>query len=193
MEKHILTVKQLASFYNHLQQEEREPGTIEKYIREMKLFMRWQGRRPVTKEAAAGWKEHLRTEGYKPETINAKLSALNKFFVFVQWPECRLRYLKIQRKLFRNAERELTRNEYIRLLETAGSLGKKRLALLIETIGATGIRVSEVKYITAEAVRTGRTDISLKGKIRTILLPHKLCQKLQKYAQKQKKVGGQRS
>ena len=102
-----------------------------------------------------------------------------------------MKYLKIQRKLFRGAEKELTKGEYSCLLETANCLGKTRLALLIETICATGIRVSEVKYITAEAVQVGRAEIALKGKIRTILLPGKLCRKLQKYSRRQKITSGE--
>ena len=102
-----------------------------------------------------------------------------------------MKYLKIQRKMFRSPERELAKGEYLRLLETADALGKVRLRLLIETICATGIRVSEVKYITVETVQAGCTDIALKGKIRTILLPRKLCRKLQKYAKKQKITSGE--
>ena len=109
----------------------------------------------------------------------------------MQWPECRIKYLKIQRKLFRSTEKELTKEEYLRLLEAASGEGKDRLALLIETICATGIRVSEVKYITMEAAQTGCADVALKGKIRTILLPRKLCRKLQKYARKQKIASGE--
>ena len=119
------------------------------------------------------------------------MSALNKFFVFMRWLECRIKYLKIQKKLFRGTEKELTKGEYVRLLETADALRKNRLALLIETICATGIRVSEVRYITVEAVRAGYADVALKGKIRTILLPAKLCRKLQKYARKQKIASGE--
>ena len=145
----------------------------------------------MTAETVTGWKRYLYAEGYKPETINSKLSALNKFFSFMGWPELRTRYLKIQRKLFRGTEKELTKEEYTHLLETANRLGKPRLALLIETICATGIRVSEVKYITVEAIQTGRADIALKGKIRTILIPGKLCRKLQKYAMKQKITSGE--
>ena len=119
------------------------------------------------------------------------MSALNKFFAFMRWLECRIKYLKIQKKLFRGTEKELTKGDYVRLLETADTLRKNRLALLIETICATGIRVSEVRYITMEAVRAGYADVALKGKIRTILLPAKLCRKLQKYARKQKIVSGE--
>lgn len=191
MENHILTDDQFCLFRQHLKLEERERSTVEKYLRDLRLFAAWLAGRPVTAEAAADWKNCLRTEGYKPETINSKLSALNKFFAFSQWPECRVKYLKIQRKLFRGTEKELTKEEYLRLLETAGDEGKVRLALLIETICATGIRVSEVKYITVEAVQAGRADVALKGKIRTILLPGKLCRKLQKYTRKQKIASGE--
>ncbi len=191
MDGHILTNGQLISFKHQLRSEEREQSTIEKYMREVKLFQGWLAGCPVTAETIAQWKNHLRDDDYKSETINSKLSALNKFFKFMRWPECRIKYLKIQRKLFRGTEKELTKEEYMRLLESAKSLGKARLSLLIETICATGIRVSEVKYITAEAIQAGRADISLKGKIRTILLPGKLCRKLQKYAKKQKITSGE--
>lgn len=191
MENRILTNNQFDLFQQHLKQEEREQSTIEKYLRDLRFFTAWLSGRAVTAEIVADWKNHLRIEGYKSETINSKLSSLNKFFVFMQWPECHMKYLKIQRKMFRSPERELTKGEYLRLLETADALGKARLGLLIETICATGIRVSEVKYITMEAVRAGCTDIALKGKVRTILLPKKLCRKLQKYAKKQKITSGE--
>ena len=191
MSRNILTMDQLVLFQQHLAGEEREQSTIEKYIREIRFFQTWLTGRSVTAEIVARWKNYLRAKGYQPETINSKLSALNKFFSFIGWAECRMKYLKIQRKLFRGTERELTKAEYIRLLETANSGGKVRLALLIETICATGIRVSEVKYITEEAIQAGRADIALKGKIRTILLPGKLCRKLQKYARKQKITSGE--
>ena len=102
-----------------------------------------------------------------------------------------MKSLKIQRKLFRDDRRELTREEYQRLLDAARGLGRERLALLLETICATGIRVSEVKYITVEAARAGRAEVSLKGKLRTILLPGKLCRKLKKYARAQKIASGE--
>ena len=191
MKNYILTNRQIVSFRRHLKQEEREQSTIEKYVRDVRLFEAWLSGRRVTAEIVTDWKNYLRTEGYKPETINAKLSALNKFFAFMRWLECRIKYLKIQKKLFRGTEKELTKGDYVRLLETADTLRKNRLALLIETICATGIRVSEVRYITMEAVRAGYADVALKGKIRTILLPAKLCRKLQKYARKQKIASGE--
>ena len=191
MKNYILTNRQIVSFRRHLKQEEREQSTIEKYVRDVRLFEAWLSGRRVTAEIVTDWKDYLRTKGYKPETINAKLSALNKFFAFMRWLECRIKYLKIQKRLFRGTEKELTKGAYVRLLETADTLRKNRLALLIETICATGIRVSEVRYITMEAVRAGYADVALKGKIRTILLPAKLCRKLQKYARKQKIASGE--
>lgn len=129
--------------------------------------------------------------GYAPATVNSMVAAVNRFIAFLGWKEYKIKSLKLQRKLFRDERRELTQGEYERLLAAAHSLGRRRLELLIETICATGIRVSEVKYITMEAVQTGQTTISLKGKLRTILLPGKLCRKLKKYARTQKIASGE--
>ena len=181
----------IAAFRQHLVEEEREPATIEKYLRDVSGFAAWIGEKPVTKETVTRWKEQLALSGCKPVTVNGKISAVNKFFAFLGWADCRVKYLKIQRRMFRNTERELTKDEYSRLVETAHNLGRERLALLIETICATGIRVSEVRYITIEAIQSGRADIALKGKIRTILLPGKLCRKLLKYARKKKIASGE--
>lgn len=191
MEYNTISNTMLAKFEHHLILDERVPATIEKYLRDIQSFAVWLGTRPLDKTAAAGWKEHLRSSGLCPETVNSKLSALNKFLKFLDRKECCVKYLRIQRRLFRGMDRELTRADYIRLLETANDMGKTRLALLMETICATGVRVSEVRYITVEAVRAGRAEISLKGKVRTILIPGKLCRKLQKYAKKQKIVSGE--
>lgn len=190
MEKCQLTVEQIASYGQFLHREERSPGTIEKYLRDINAFAQWSGDRDVTKELMTNWKSHLLKQGYAPVTINSMLSALNGLFKFLGWNECQVKFLKIQRRLFRDTNRELTRSEYDRLLEAAKELGRDRLALLIETIGATGIRVSEVKYITVEAAQKGKAEIALKGKIRVILLSTKLCRKLLKYAKKQKTASG---
>ena len=190
MDKHINN-EQLAAFERHLRLEEREPGTIEKYLRDVRSFAVWLGERPLDKETAIAWKEHLLSSGYAPSTINSMLIAVNQFFRFRHWDELRVKTIRLQRQIFRSRDRELTKEEYIRLLETARSLGRERLELLMETICATGIRVSEVRYITVEAARAGRAEIALKGKIRTILLPGKLCRKLLKYAKKQKIGSGE--
>ena len=187
----VINTEKRKEFSGYLKSEERTPGTIEKYLRDVRSFAMWLNGREVTKELAAAWKEHLLAEHYAPVTVNAMLAAINSFFRFAGWEECRVKFLKIQRRLFRDSARELTRQEYDRLLETARTLGRERLALLMETICATGIRVSEVRYITVEAVQQGRVDISLKGKIRTILLPNKLCRKLAKYAKHKKIASGE--
>ena len=191
MEYRTSTVEQIREFSRYLREEERETATIDKYSRDVKDFFIWLKDREISRERIAEWKQHLRRAGRKSVTINGKLSALNKFLSFLGRNDCRIKYLKIQRRLFRSTEKQLSKQEYIRLLETAHSLGRERLALLMETICVTGIRVSEVQYITVEAVQTGRTEIALKGKIRTILLPGKLCRKLKKYAGKRKIVSGE--
>ena len=191
MNEYQLTAAELAAYERYLIGEERSTGTIQKYLRDTQEFLRWLDGRDVTKELAAQWRTHLLAEGYAPVTVNAMLSALNGLFRFLKWEEMKVRFLKIQRKTFREPGRELSREEYKLLLSGARKLGRERLALLMETICATGIRVSEVQYITVEAARTGRTEISLKGKVRTILLPGKLCGKLLKYAKKQNTVSGE--
>ena len=186
-----LTKDQLTAYAAYLRAEERSPGTIENYLRHVGAFAAWAGKRLLSRELAAEWKAHLLSRGYAPVSVNAMLAALNGFFRFLGREDCRVKFLKIQRRLFREAGRELTRPEYERLLAAAQSRGQERLALLMETICATGIRVSEVKYITVEAAQRGRADISLKGKIRTILIPSKLCRKLLKYAKAQKTASGE--
>ena len=183
--------KEIAAFEAHLRLGERSSGTIEKYLRDSRAFAMWLGERPRDKEAAIAWKEHLRTKHYAPATVNSMLIAVNQLFRFLRWDDLRVKTVRIQRQIFRRRDKELTKEEYVRLLETARGSGRERLALLMETICATGIRVSEVRYITAEAVNAERAEISLKGKIRTILIPGKLRRKLQKYAKKQKIVSGE--
>ena len=191
MKNCILTAAQIARYARALRTEERAPATIEKYLRDVRSFAAWLEGRPVSKELAARWKEGLLGSGLAPATVNAKLSALNGLFRFLGWEDCRVRFLKLQRRAFRDPARDLTREEYGRLLETANRQGRGRLALLLETICAAGLRVSEVRCITAEAVLAGRAEIRLKGKIRTILLPGKLCRKLLKYAKKEKIASGE--
>ncbi len=130
-------------------------------------------------------------QNYAPSTVNGALAALNGLFRFLGWEDCWTKFLKVQRRLFRDDRRELTRGEYNTLVATAQQRGQERLALLMETICATDVRVSEVHYLTVEAIRQGWAELSLKGKIRTILLPAKLCRKLLKYAGKNKTVSGE--
>ncbi len=186
-----LTHQSIEAFQSYLQEQERSPGTVENYLRHVRAFARWLEGGPVSKAAAAAWKEYLVARGYAPATVNAMLAALNSLLTFLGWRDCRVRFLRIQRPLFRADSRELTREEYARLLAAARGTGRERLALLLEAVCATGIRVSEVRCLTVEAARQGRAEVSLKGKIRTILIPGKLARKLLKYAQKCKIASGE--
>lgn len=191
MEEHRLTTAEITAYSQHLRTEERSPGTVEKYLRDARQFAAWLDSRNVSKEAVMEWKDYLLSQNYAPSTINGTLAALNGLFHFLGWNDCRTKFLKVQRRLFRDSSREMTRTDYDALISAACDRGQKRLALLMETICATGVRVSEVRYITVEAVQRGRVEITLKGKIRTILLPAKLCRKLLKYAKRQKTVSGE--
>ena len=188
--ENIITHEQIDAYCLSLVADERAAGTVQKYRRDITAFARWLEGRPVSKESAAGWKTHLMNHGYAPRTINSMLAAINGFFRFMDW-HIRVKFLKIQRQLFRDISRELSRVEYDRLLTAARENGQERLALIMETLCATGIRISELRYITVEAARAGRATISLKGKIRTILISAKLCRKLLKYAKKQKIAAGE--
>ena len=173
----------IQQFVQELRKEERSDGTIEKYVRDVEQFAEWVDERPMTKELILLWKEELKSR-YCPVTVNGKLASINRFLEISGMMEWRVKALKIQRRIFRDQRKELTKEEYERLVTEAREQGKERLALLMETICATGIRVSELSYVTMEAVRTGKAEISLKGKIRVILLPGKLCRKLSKYGKK---------
>ena len=182
MEGYRLTEERVAGFREHLEGEEHGKATVEKYVRNVRFFAAWLDGEAVSREAVARWKAHLQGEGLSPCTVNAKLSALNRFFAYAGLEGCRVKFLHIQRKVFRDESRSLSRREYMRLLCAAREHGKEQLGLAMETIGATGIRVSELAYITVEAARAGRATVSLKGKVRVILIPPKLCRKLLKYA-----------
>ena len=189
--KLYLTEREIERFTACLRRDEREPATVEAYLRALRRFAQWADGRSVTKELAVEWKAELSASGYRPVSVNAMLAAVNKFFTCMGREDCKVKYLRLQRQMFRRPERELTKAEYLRLVQAAREKGDRRLELLLETICATGIRVGEVRYITVEAVRAGRAQIALKGKIRTILLPGRLCRRLEKYARKQKIASGE--
>ena len=178
MKTRKITTESIEGFASFLRQKERSDGTIEKYLHDVKIFCSWLDGREVTQELAAEWKQSLLESGRQPVTVNSMIAAINAYFRFAGWNELRLKSLRLQKRFFRETERELTEDEYRRLVRTARKMGKERIALLMETICATGIRVSELRHITAEAVRCGRAQISMKGKHRTILIPDKLCKKL---------------
>ena len=191
MNKQKSISERISTYANHLRLEEKSTATIEKYLRDLRNFTHWLDGREITKERAAEWKAHLTEQGYAPASVNAMLSALNGLLDFLGLGDCRVKFLKLQRRMFRDDSRDLTRSDYDALTAAARAQGKARLALLMETICATGIRVSEVRYITVEAAKDGRAEIALKGKIRVILLPNKLCRKLLKYAKKNKTASGE--
>ena len=166
MDNRKLNKGHIAAYLQFLRTEERAAATIEKYLYAVRLFAAWLDGRPVTKDLSAQWKSELLESGLSPATINGRLSAVNGLFHFLGWDGCRVKFLKLQRKAFRGTARELTRPEYDRLFSAAGKRGREDLALLMETICSAGIRVSEVEYITVEAVEQGEAEIRLKGKIR---------------------------
>lgn len=185
-----LTQREFDQFEDYLRHDEREESTIEAYLRSLTRFAEWADGRAVTKELAMEWKAALSEAGYRPISVNAMLAAVNKFFTCMGREDCKVKYLKLQRQMFRKSEKDLSKEEYQCLVQAAHEKGDLRMELILETICATGIRVGELKYITVEAVRAGVAEIALKGKIRTILLPHRLCRKLQKYAKQQKIASG---
>ena len=185
-----LTEQAFDQFEDYLRHDEREESTIEAYLRSLTRFSEWADGRTITKELAMEWKAALAEAGYRPISVNAMLAAVNKFFTCMGREDCKVKYLKLQRQMFRKSEKDLSKEEYQRLVQAAHEKGDLRMELILETICATGIRVGELKYITLETVRAGVAEIALKGKIRTILLPHRLCRKLQKYAKQQKIASG---
>ena len=191
MSERRMTAELVAKFLEELRREERSSGTLEKYGRDVRAFAAFLDGRAVTRDLATQWREHLLSGGYAPVTVNSMVAAVNRFFAVHGWEDCRIQSLRLQRRFFRDERRELDRDEYLRLIETARALGRERLALLMEAMCATGVRVSEVKYLTVEAAGLGRAEIRLKGKVRTILLPGKLCRRLLKYARKKKIASGE--
>lgn len=191
MENRLITPQKINEYIQIMLEEDKSRGTIEKYTRDLNAFFRWNNNRIICKEITISWKEYLLSRGYAPITVNSMLASLNGFFRFMEWNDLKIKFLKIQRKIFREQSKELTQPEYDKLINTAIGLHKDRLAMIMETICSCGIRVSEVKYITVEAIKSGKANISLKSKIRTILLPKKLCTKLIKYAKNKKIASGE--
>ena len=175
--------ERLQAFEQHLAAEERTRATIEKYLRDARAFERYAGEREWTKELILSWKQSLIDRGLAARSINSMLASLNAYLRFLGREPCRVRYLRLQREVYCPADRELTKEEYQRLLRAAES--KPRLHLLLQTICATGIRVSELKYFTVEAVRQGEVTVCCKSKTRTILLPAKLRKKLLAWVRQQ--------
>ena len=172
----------LKRYEQMLRRAEKAPATVESYLRSARKFSAWLGSRKLDRQAAADWKSELVSSGLAVATINTRIAALNALVESMGREECKIKPLRRQRRMFRDERRELTRREYERLVEAARSSRNERLVLVMETICATGIRVSELQFITFERVTDGIAEISLKGKVRTILLPGRLRRKLLRYA-----------
>ena len=181
--------RKVMEFIDHLGQEERSAATRRQYRRDIDRFFAYAGDLPITKALVIQYKEDLQRE-YQPASVNTKLAALNGFFSFLGESRLRVKQLKIQRQSFCPKERELTRAEYMRLVEAAKRQENEKLSLLLQTICGTGIRVSELQYITAEAIAAGEATIHLKGKTRTILIAGKLRKALLGYLKRSRIVSG---
>ena len=190
MKGKILTSNQIAAFAAYLKSEEKSENTIEKYIRDVRAFASYMGNAEITKEAVIGYKNKLLSEGYAVRSINSMVASINSLFAFLGWDNLKVKSLKLQRQIYCPEEKELTKSEYMRLVNTAKQKGNERLNLLIQTICGTGIRVSELQYITVEAVTCGEAVVSLKGKTRSVFIVRELQKKLLRYAAEQKITSG---
>ena len=184
-----LTDAQIERYLSHLREQERSPATIQKYAHDLKALSRWLMGEPATKATLLEWKQRL-SESYAPATVNAMLTAVNGCFRFLGWKELPVKLLRLQKNLFLEESRELTRQEYVRLVSTARCRGDQQLTLVIQTLCATGIRVSELRFVTVEALRRGRAEVSNKGKRRIVFLPEKLRRLLRSFAKAQKITAG---
>ena len=184
-----ITAAYIRSYASYLRENERSAATVESYTHALRELLHFVGESPLTKAMLVAWKQQLMGR-YAPATVNAMLAAANGFVKFMGWPMLVVKPLHLQRSLFLEESRELTRTEYERLVRTAHKQGKEQLALVLQTLCATGIRVSELQFVTAEAVYRGRAEVSNKGKRRIVFLPQKLREVLKAYLRKQKKTAG---
>lgn len=181
----VITAKMENLFCEHLEQDEKRRHTIEKYRRDLRKFIDFINGGEVTKERVINFKEYL-VENYALNSVNSILASINHFMVFAGWQEFRVKQLKKQRQVYCPEERELSRQEYFELIRTAKREGKERICLIIQTIGSTGIRISELPSITVQAVKDGGVQVDCKGKSRQVLMPKKLTMKLMHYIKKEK-------
>lgn len=179
-----ITAKAIAEFKEHLILEERSEITIEKYIRDVKAFAKYAQNNAVTKETVIAYKKHLQ-ENYAVRSVNSMLASINSLFAFLGWHDLKVKSLKLQQQVFCPEEKELTKAEYTRLCRTAERKHNERLNLILQTICGTGIRVSELQFVTVEAVRNGEAVVSCKAKTRSVFIVKELKQKLLRYAAKQ--------
>lgn len=184
-----ITTEIIKSFNDYLINEEKAVATVNKYLHDIGEFQIWLGEQELCKMTVLAYKSYL-CEYYAPASVNSALSSLNSFFNFMQWYDLRAKNLKIQKQIFASTDKELSKSEYDRLLQAAKQKKNERLYLLMQTICSTGIRVSEVRYVTVEAVMRGIAEINCKGKRRQVFLPKQLCQILKQYIKEQKIKSG---
>ena len=180
MEDFIIGIEKINDFINYLKLEEKSANTIEKYMRDIKAFWQYVGTQAVTKELTIAYKENLLSNDYAVRSVNSMIASLNSFFTFVGYEYLKVKTIKEQRQIFCSEDRELTKEEYLRLLNAAESKGNRRLNLILQTICGTGIRVSELKFITVEAVKVGEAFVFCKGKRRSVFIVKALKKKLLK-------------
>lgn len=184
LERRILTEEIIDDYRNNLILQEKRVATIEKYIRDIRAFSVYIQDKTITKEIVIAYKSHLQ-ENYAVRSVNSILASINSLFAFLNWFDLRVKSLKLQQKVFCSEEKELTKAEYKRLCDVAKQKKNQRLNLIIQTICATGIRVSELQYITIEAVKCGEAVVNCKSKTRSVFIIKKLKQKLLRYAAEQ--------
>ncbi len=182
MNSRIVTEKELLAFEQNLYQEEKSTVTVEKYLRDVRAFLVFAGEGDITRETVIAFKNHLLEGGYAASSINSMLASLNSLLSFLGWQECKAKNIRQQRQTYCHEDRELTKEEYKRLLEAARN--KQQLYLVMQTLCGTGIRISELQYFTVDAVRRGEVTIYCKSKARTILVPGQLKRLLLQYAEK---------
>lgn len=184
MKEKLLTKDLISDFKEHLILEERSTATIEKYIRDVTAFAKYLNGEKVTKETVIAYKKHLQ-EKYAIRSVNSMVAGINCLLEFLGWQDLRVKSVKLQKQIYCPEEKELTKAEYTRLCKTAEKNQNKRLSLIIQTICGTGIRVSELQYITVEAVKSGEATVSCKAKTRSVFIVKNLQKKLLSFAAEQ--------
>ncbi len=185
-----ITQTKIDKFKVYLFEEEKSKNTIEKYLRDVIAFANWVADKVLCKQTVLEYKDYLLSQDYAPRSINSVLSSLNSFFEYSGLYNLKVKMLKIQQQIFANESKELTVEEYDRLLQAALSKGNEQLYLLMQTICGTGIRVSELSAITVESLKARQAIINLKGKMRVVIIPDDLCKRLLKYASEHNIIDG---